>query len=89
MIVLFHIDPGTGKLASSGQVLAAPSPVCVKFVPVTKAPRAKAQARRERLSITNNKFSMTNSQSLSEGSKHSSATPVRREKCFAAGTKKD
>ena len=33
-IVVFNIDPATGKLAPSGQVLEAPSPVCIKFVPL-------------------------------------------------------
>ena len=32
-IVIFNMDAATGKLAPSGQVLEAPSPVCVKFVP--------------------------------------------------------
>ncbi len=33
-IVIFNIDTATGKLTPSGQVLEAPSPVCVKFVVV-------------------------------------------------------
>jgi 6-phosphogluconolactonase len=33
-IVLFNLDPATGKLTPSGQVLEAPSPVCIKFVPM-------------------------------------------------------
>jgi 6-phosphogluconolactonase len=33
-IVVFNIDAASGKLAPSGQVLEAPSPVCIQFVPV-------------------------------------------------------
>jgi 6-phosphogluconolactonase len=33
-IVVFNIDAASGKLAQSGQVLEAPSPVCIQFVPV-------------------------------------------------------
>ncbi len=33
-IVLFRIDPDSGKLTPTGQVVAAPSPVCLKFMPV-------------------------------------------------------
>lgn len=32
-IVIFNMDAATGRLSLSGQVLEAPSPVCVKFVP--------------------------------------------------------
>ncbi|MGO9274405.1 MAG: lactonase family protein [Terriglobia bacterium] len=31
-IVIFHVDPNTGRLTPTGQVLDAPSPVCVTFV---------------------------------------------------------
>jgi hypothetical protein len=34
MNVLFNIDAANRKLAPSGQVLAAHSPVCAKFVPL-------------------------------------------------------
>jgi 6-phosphogluconolactonase (cycloisomerase 2 family) len=30
--VSFRIDPQTGKLAPTGQVLQVPTPVCVKFL---------------------------------------------------------
>ena len=33
-IVVFRIDAETGQLTPTGQVIAAPSPVCVKFLPV-------------------------------------------------------
>lgn len=33
-IVVFRIDPKTGRLTATGQVLDAPSPVCVLFVPM-------------------------------------------------------
>jgi 6-phosphogluconolactonase len=33
-IVVFRIDPATGALDPSGQVVAVPSPSCVKFVPI-------------------------------------------------------
>jgi len=33
-IVVFNIDAASGQLAPSGQVLEAPSPVCIQFVPV-------------------------------------------------------
>jgi 6-phosphogluconolactonase len=33
-IVVFNIDAASGQLAPSGQVLEAPSPVCIKFVPL-------------------------------------------------------
>jgi len=33
-IVVFRIDPRTGALAPTGQSVAAPAPVCVKFVPI-------------------------------------------------------
>jgi 6-phosphogluconolactonase len=32
-IVIFRIDPGTGRLSPTGQVLEVQSPVCVLFVP--------------------------------------------------------
>jgi 6-phosphogluconolactonase len=32
-VVIFRLDARTGRLAPTGQVLAVPSPVCVKFVP--------------------------------------------------------
>jgi 6-phosphogluconolactonase len=32
-IVLFKIDPGTGRLSAAGQTLEVQSPVCVQFVP--------------------------------------------------------
>jgi 6-phosphogluconolactonase len=33
-IVQFRIDPNTGRLTPTGQVLEVPSPVCVTFVPI-------------------------------------------------------
>ena len=30
-VVLFRIDPATGKLEATGQKVAVPKPVCVKF----------------------------------------------------------
>jgi 6-phosphogluconolactonase len=36
-IVIFNLDPASGKLAPSGKVLETASPVCVKFVPVPAA----------------------------------------------------
>jgi len=33
-IVVFHVDPETGALDPTGQVVAVPSPCCVKFVPI-------------------------------------------------------
>jgi 6-phosphogluconolactonase (cycloisomerase 2 family) len=32
--VQFRIDPNTGRLTPTGQVLEVPSPVCVTFVPI-------------------------------------------------------
>ena len=32
-IVVFKIDPSTGRLTSTGQILNAPSPVCITFAP--------------------------------------------------------
>jgi len=32
-VVVFRIDPKTGRLTPTGQVLAVASPVCVLFVP--------------------------------------------------------
>jgi 6-phosphogluconolactonase len=34
-IVVFRIDPESGKLTPTGQVVEAPKPVCVKFVPMS------------------------------------------------------
>ena len=33
-VVTFQIDSKTGRLTATGQVLAVPSPVCVRFVPL-------------------------------------------------------
>ena len=33
-IVVFHVNPATGALDATGQVVAIPSPCCVKFVPI-------------------------------------------------------
>ena len=33
-IVVFHINPRTGRLAPTGKVLEVSQPVCIKFVPV-------------------------------------------------------
>jgi len=35
-IVVFRIDPATGKLTPTGQTIEVPSPVCIKFAPITK-----------------------------------------------------
>jgi 6-phosphogluconolactonase len=35
-IVVFRIDPATGALAPTGQVVEAPKPVCVKFLPLPR-----------------------------------------------------
>jgi len=35
-IVVFRVDPETGALDPTGQVVAVPSPSCVKFVPIPK-----------------------------------------------------
>ena len=32
-IVLFHIDPQTGKLSPTGHVTEVPVPVCIKLIP--------------------------------------------------------
>ena len=36
-IVSFRIDPKSGKLQYTGQTTEVPSPVCIKFVPITKS----------------------------------------------------
>lgn len=33
-IVVFEIDPANGKLSANGEVIQAPSPVCLKMIPV-------------------------------------------------------
>src|SRR4029434_3592011 len=33
-IVVFRIDAATGRLDASGDVIQAPSPVCLKFLPI-------------------------------------------------------
>ena len=33
-VVVFRIDPKTGRLTATGQVLEIPSPVCLVFVPM-------------------------------------------------------
>jgi 6-phosphogluconolactonase len=35
-IVVFRIDPGTGALDTTGQIVDLPSPCCVKFVPIPR-----------------------------------------------------
>jgi 6-phosphogluconolactonase len=33
-IIEFRIDPSTGKLTPTGEVLSIPSPICVSFLPL-------------------------------------------------------
>ncbi len=35
-LVVFSVDPATGKLGEAGQSVKVPAPVCVRFAPVGK-----------------------------------------------------
>jgi len=35
-VIVFRIDPASGKLEPTGSTIAVPTPVCVKFLPLTR-----------------------------------------------------